>query len=379
MTHSANEKAFLVGVALKGSKSRWPLEDSIAELADLARTADVDVVGELIQRLEKPAHSYLGKGKLQELVDLREKTNYDVVIFDDELSPNQQVLLEEALQVKVIDRTALILDIFARRASTREGQLQVELAQHQYLLPRLAGQWSHLERLGAGIGTRGPGESQLETDRRLIKRKIQHIQSEIEVVRKHRILYRQNRKRSGIPIIALVGYTNAGKSTLMNTLTGADVLVEDKLFATLDPVTRRLTLPNHRQVLLTDTVGFINKLPPTVVAAFRATLEELEEAQLLVHVVDVTHKNAAEQCQTVEDTLSSLKLRNKPRITLLNKIDLLLESDMKEEEVQINEITKQFKVDSQGMVLISAAKAWGIDKFLRLVDDSVDILEKESY
>lgn len=377
-TRSAKEKAILVGVAIKGSKSKWLLEDSVAELAALARSADVEVVGELTQRLERPSRSYLGSGKLDDLVELKEKINYDVVIFDDELSPNQQKLLEEALQVKVIDRTALILDIFAKRASTREGQLQVELAQHQYLLPRLAGQWSHLERLGAGIGTRGPGESQLETDRRLIQTKIHHLKEEIEVVRKHRTLYRQNRKRSGVPILALVGYTNAGKSTLMNTLTGANVLVEDKLFATLDPVTRRLNLPDHRQVLLTDTVGFIYKLPPTVVAAFRATLEELEEAQLLIHVVDVTHKNAAEQCQTVEDTISDLKLSNKPRITLLNKIDLLLENNTKKEEVQISDITKQFKVDSQGMLLISAAKSWGVDKFLGLVADYLDkTFEKE--
>jgi len=265
---------------------------------------------------------YLGKGKLDELASLKDSTGYDVVIFDDELSPLQQRNLEEALQVKVIDRAALILDIFAKRARTRDGQLQVELAQHQYLYPRLAGQWSHLERLGGGIGTRGPGESQLETDRRLINQKIHRLKGRIEELRKHRVLYRQQRRKSGIPIVALVGYTNAGKSTLLNALSQADVFVEDKLFATLDPTTRRLTLPDKSIVLITDTVGFIRKLPPTFVTAFRATLEELTEASMLLHVVDLACHNASEQCQIVEDTLTDLKLMDKPRITALNKIDL---------------------------------------------------------
>ena len=272
------------------------------------------------------ATHYLGKGKLAELIALKDSTSYDVVIFDDELSPLQQRHLEGLLKVKVIDRTALILDIFAKRARTHEGQLQVELAQHQYLLPRLAGQWSHLERLGGGIGTRGPGEAQLETDRRLIRQKIHHLKEQLEEVRKHRILYRQKRKRSGIPIVALVGYTNAGKSTLLNALSAADVFVEDKLFATLDPTTRRLTLPDRNVVLLTDTVGFIRKLPPTIVTAFRATLEELSEANILLHVVDLASHNAPEQCQTVEDILADLNLRDKPRITALNKIDSLLDN-----------------------------------------------------
>ena len=245
------------------------------------------VAGKLIQQL--PALSkthYVGKGKLEELLALKHSAGYDVIIFDDELSPLQQRNLEETLQVKVIDRAALILDIFARRAHTHEGQLQVELAQHQYLLPRLAGQWSHLERLGGGIGTRGPGESQLETDRRLIRQKIHHLEKQIEEVRKHRALYRQKRKKTGISVVALVGYTNAGKSTLLNVLCQSNVFTEGKLFATLDPTTRRLILPDKRAALVTDTVGFIRKLPPTIVTAFRATLEELSEASLLVHVVD---------------------------------------------------------------------------------------------
>ncbi len=336
------------------------------ELAQLASTAGADVIGRLIQRLHIPSRThYLGKGKLDELLSLKDSVNYDVVIFDDELSPLQQRNLEEALQVKIIDRAALILDIFARRARTREGQLQVELAQHQYLFPRLAGQWSHLERLGGGIGTRGPGESQLETDRRLIRQKIHRLEARIEEIRKHRRLYRQQRRESGIPIVALIGYTNAGKSTLLNALSQADVFVEDKLFATLDPTTRRLTLPDKNVVLLTDTVGFIRKLPPTIVTAFRATLEELSEANILLHVVDLASHNAPEQCQTVEDILADLNLRDKPRITALNKIDLLLDNGQTwDEESAINYLSDRDDVSNKNTVLISAEKRWGLDKLL---------------
>lgn len=294
--------------------------------------------------------------------------NYDVVIIDDELSPLQQRNLEETLRVKVIDRAALILDIFARRARTRDGQLQVELAQHQYLFPRLAGQWSHLERLGGGIGTRGPGESQLETDRRLIRRKIQRLKAKIEEIRKHRRLYRQQRRESGIPIAALVGYTNAGKSTLLNALSRADAFVEDKLFATLDPTTRRLTLPDRNVVLLTDTVGFIRKLPPTIVTAFRATLEELSEANILIHVVDLASHNAPEQCRTVEDILADLNLADKPRITALNKIDLLLDNSQTwDEKSAINYLSHRDDVTNENAVLISAEKKWGLDKLLEML------------
>ncbi|MBA7474441.1 GTPase HflX [subsurface metagenome] len=335
------------------------------ELAQLAKTAGANVIGRLIQRLPIPSKThYLGKGKLDELLSLKGSANYDVIIFDDELSPLQQRNLEEALQVKVIDRAALILDIFAKRARTHEGQLQVELAQHQYLFPRLAGQWSHLERLGGGIGTRGPGESQLETDRRLIRQKIHRLQGQIEEIRKHRRLYRQQRRESGIPIVSLVGYTNAGKSTLLNALSRADVFVEDKLFATLDPTTRRLTLPDKNVVLLTDTVGFIRKLPPTIVTAFRATLEELPEANILLHVVDLTSHNAPEQCQTVEDILADLNLMDKPRITALNKIDLLLDSGQTwDEKSAINYLSDRDDVNKD-TVLISAEKRWGLTKLL---------------
>jgi GTP-binding protein HflX len=290
------------------------------------------------------------------------------VVFDDELSPLQQRNLEQILKVKVIDRSALILDIFSRRAQTREGQLQVELAQHQYLLPRLAGQWSHLERLGGGIGTRGPGESQLETDRRLINRKVHHLKKQLEAVKKHRTLYRQHRRRQGIPIVALVGYTNAGKSTLLNTLTQADVFVEDKLFATLDPTTRSLVLPNKDKVLFTDTVGFIQKLPPSIVTAFRATLEELTEASILLHVVDLTSPNAAEQCQAVENILGNLGLSDRPIITALNKIDLLLNREKAwDERSAIDHLSGQGPVASKNTVLVSAVRKWGLTRLLELV------------
>jgi len=339
------------------------------ELAQLAGTAGTDVVGRLIQRLPTPSKThYLGKGKLDELLSLKKSANYDVAIFDDELSPLQQRNLEEVLQVKVIDRAALILDIFAKRARTREGQLQVELAQHQYLFPRLAGQWSHLERLGGGIGTRGPGESQLETDRRLIRQKIHRLEAQIEEIRKHRSLYRQQRKRSGIPIVALVGYTNAGKSTLLNALSQADVFVEDKLFSTLDPTTKRLTLPDGNVVLLTDTVGFIRKLPPTIVTAFRATLEELDEANILLHVVDLASHNAPEQCQVVEDILADLNVKGKPRITALNKIDLLLDNGQTwDEESAINYLSDRGEVINKNTVLISATRKWGLTELLEML------------
>jgi len=313
-----------------------------------------------VQRLTRPTPTYyLGKGKVKELAELKSKVGYDVVVFDDELSPTQQRNLEQALQVKIIDRTALILDIFAKRAQTHDGRLQVELAQHQYLLPRLAGQWSHLERLGAGIGTRGPGESQLETDRRLVRQKIQRLQKEIEELRRHRALYRRQRTLRGIPVVALIGYTNAGKSTLLNALSNADVFVEDKLFATLDPTTRRLTLPNKQKVLITDTVGFIQKLPTTVIAAFRATLEELAEADLLLNIVDITHENAVEQSITVEKILSELGLGEKPRIAVLNKVDLFVPR-----EEDISDFVSVIKDSGQEAVLISAAKGWGLDRLL---------------
>lgn len=352
------------------------LDDSLAELAQLARTAGAEVVGSLTQRLDRPTAAYLiGKGKLEELSSLKDEVGYNLVIFDEELSPAQQRNIERALGVKIIDRTALILDIFAKRAQTREGQLQVELAQHEYLLPRLAGRWPHLERLGGGIGTRGPGETQLESDRRLVEKRIQRLKRELEEVRRHRAMYRSRRITQGIPIVALVGYTNAGKSTLLNTFTRAQVAVEDKLFSTLDPTTRRLTLPDNQQVLMTDTVGFIQKLPPKLVAAFRATLEELEEADLLLHVVDITNKNAAEQSQTVDDILDELGLGAKPRVIALNKVDLLLHN-IDFDDGLVSRYAEQLGDNAEMMVLISARQGWGLDKMLQLIADI--LAERES-
>jgi GTP-binding protein HflX len=369
-TKAKIERAFLVGVGSKTSdNNNWSVKDSLQELSYLTKTAGANVVGMLTQNLDAPSPAYyIGKGKIEELIDLKEQTPYDTVIFDDELSPRQQRNLEEALGVKVIDRSALILHIFARKARTHEGKLQVELAQHQYLLPRLIGQWLHLERLGGGIGTRGPGEAQLETDRRLIHKRINLLQHKIESVRKHRALYRSRRKETGKPIVALVGYTNAGKSTLFNTLSKASVDVEDKLFSTLDPVTRRLALPTGQQFLITDTVGFINKLPPSIIAAFRATLEELDEADLLLHIVDITHKNAANQCLTVEKILSDLNLENKPKLTVFNKLDLFLRSEAELKSLTtIPYFEEEILLPNEGIVLVSAAKGWGIDELINKI------------
>ena len=339
-TEAPAERGLLVGIAMKSrgspsSDGRWPVEDSLAELAQLARTAGVEVVGQTYQRLESinPA-TLIGKGKVEELVEYRHDLGYDVLILDDELSPRQQRNLEEALgeDVKVLDRTALILDIFARHAHTHEGALQVELAQYEYRLPRLTRQWTHLARQAgggaarggvAGVGLRGPGETQLETDRREIGRRIARLKRELEQVRTHRRGYRRRRRKAAIPVISIVGYTNAGKSTLLNAISDANVLVEDKLFATLDPITRRVILPDGREVLFTDTVGFIQKLPTTLVAAFRATLEEVTEADLLLHVVDITHPNALEQSRAVEETLVEIEATGKPVVVALNKIDKL--------------------------------------------------------
>ena len=366
-TTEPRERAFLVTAELKhpGLDRRWSSEQSLAELALLADTAGARVVGRTVQRLESrnPA-TYIGKGKVQEVVSERAARHYTTVIFDDELSPSQQRNLEKELDVKVLDRTALILDIFAQHARTREGRLQVELAQMQYILPRLRGQWSHLERMEGRIGTRGPGETQLETDRRLVREKISSLKRQIEQVRSQRALHRRQRARQGVPVVSLAGYTNAGKSTLMHALSGADVLVEDRLFATLDPVTRRVRLPSGGQALLTDTVGFIQKLPTQLVAAFRATLEEMEEAAVLLHVVDVTHPAAAEQAQTVEDTLAKLGLAERPRLTVLNKVDLLKGEDG-------TPVQRFEDVDRRGWFLepwardgvpVSAAKSWGLDE-----------------
>ena len=302
----------------------WGLKDSIAELEELTLSAGAEVVTKITQNLSKYSNTYVGKGKLEELRESVADFHIDTVICDDELNPNQQLKLEEALGgVKVIDRTALILDIFASNAHTKEGRLQIALAQHEYLLPRLAGQWTHLERLGGGIGTRGPGESQIETDRRLARNRIRRLKKDIEKVRQHRTRYRERRRDANLKVVALVGYTNAGKSTLLNSLTAGSVIEANRMFSTLDPVTRRLRLLDGFEVLLTDTVGFIQKLPTTLIAAFRATLEEIEEADLILHVIDVTHPRRQEQAEAVLEIISDIGLSEKPMVVALNKCDKL--------------------------------------------------------
>jgi GTP-binding protein HflX len=390
MTHSTapeRERAYLVGVQRADERDRWRGEASLEELALLAKTAGADVVGMTLQRLDAPnPATYIGKGKLDEIVKLRSRPaedggGYTMVLFDDELSPSQQQKLENALDVKVLDRTALILDIFAMRARTKEGRLQVDLAQTEYLLPRLKGQWSHLERLSGAsgapgaIGVRGPGETQIETDRRLARNKITRLKKQLEEVRQQRALYRRRREREGIPVVALVGYTNAGKSTLMRALTrDMGVHVEDQLFATLDPLTRRVYLDETHPALLTDTVGFIQKLPTQLVAAFRATLEELNDATLLLHVVDITHPDAAHQSQTVENTLRELGIAGKPAITVLNKVDEIpdaggrLPGSLEELRAFQSSLTENLP----GAVLISAERGWGLNLLRRRIVEALD-------
>lgn len=332
----------MVGVELKRPKNghNFFVEDSLEELGALADTAGLTVEGGTYQRLEviHPA-TLIGSGKVEELQSYRDELGIDVFVFDDELSPRQQRELEKLLKVKVLDRTAVILDIFARHARTREGQLQVELAQYEYRLPRLTRLWTHLARQAGGraggatggVGVRGPGETQLEVDRREISHRIAHLKEELEKVRAHRARHRKQRRSAGIPVVAIVGYTNAGKSTLLNALAQANVYAADQLFATLDPTTRRVALPSRSEVLFSDTVGFIQKLPTDLVAAFRATLEEITEANLILHVVDVTHRNASEQAATVTETLEQIGATHAPLLVALNKIDLLPEPDAVQE------------------------------------------------
>lgn len=362
-TEAPAERALLVGVQLKDQRDGWDIEDSLAELNQLAKTAGVQVVGQTWQRLTRfQSATLVGSGKVEELVELRYDLDYDLVIFDDELSPRQLRNLEEALgeNTKILDRTSLILDIFAQHARTREGQLQVELAQYQYRLPRLTRAWTHLARQtggGAarggtgGVGLRGPGETQLEVDRREIGRRIALVKEELEQVRRHRALHRRQRKRAQMPIVAIVGYTNAGKSTLLNALSGASVLAEDKLFATLDPTMRRVNLPGGRDVLFADTVGFIQKLPAELVAAFRATLEEINEADLILHVVDIAHPNVCQQSETVMNTLAELGVVDRPLVVALNKIDSLPEPA----------VAESCLADFPNSLAISATQKIGLD------------------
>ena len=318
---TATEKTVLVGLEHDGV-TRWDLEESLSELRELAATAGATVVDTVTQKLQHPtAPYYIGKGKAEEVAAICTEHGAGSIIFDDELSPAQGRNLESVTSKKILDRTQLILDIFARRARSREGRLQIELAQLQYLLPRLTRMWTHLSRQTGGIGTRGPGETQLEVDRRRVQERIARLQKDLEEVRKHRAIQREGRARHQWPVVAIVGYTNAGKSSLLNRLTKAGVLAEDKLFATLDPTTRQFVLPNKLKVLFTDTVGFIRKLPTTVIESFKATLEELKSADLLVHVVDVSHPQWEEHIAATESVISELDAAGKHTLIVFNKID----------------------------------------------------------
>ena len=316
------EKAILVGCGTK--KQEWSLRSTLEELKSLAETAQAVPVSQVLQFRDRidPAW-YIGRGKAEEIARMAEENEADLVIFDQELSPAQLRNLEELIPCKVIDRTQLILDIFAQRARTKEGKIQVELAQLKYLLPRLAGKGKAMSRLGGGIGTRGPGEKKLETDRRHIRRQISVLTKQLAEIKKHRKLHQERRKKNGIPQVALVGYTNAGKSTLLNQLTGAGVLSENRLFATLDPTSRQLVLPSGKEVILTDTVGFIRQLPHHLIAAFRSTLEQVKEADLLLHVVDASHPEAMEQVEAVEQVLTDLNAADIPVLMVWNKADRL--------------------------------------------------------
>ena len=373
-TTQPRERAFIVGVELNQQPGLLTLEDSLTELALLCDTAGLEVVGELTQKLNHPhVETYIGPGKVEELKALAEDSLTQVVVFDDELSPRHQRELEKALGInmRLLDRTALILDIFAQHANTSEGMLQVELAQYEYYLPRLTRQWTHLARQAGGgggragstggVGLRGPGETQLEVDRRQIRNRIANLKKQIEKVRAHRERYRAQRKRARLPTVALVGYTNAGKSTLLNRLAKADVYVADQLFATLDPTTRRVELPGGYQALFTDTVGFIQKLPTTLVAAFQATLEEIAEADLLLHLVDISHPNALNQFESVQQTLDEIGAGHIPIITALNKIDLLKQPEQAQETLQ----------SFPKAVAISGLKGSGLPDLLRLVQQEL--------
>jgi GTP-binding protein HflX len=338
------------------------MEESLAEFRELAASAGAEIVGDFAQRRDRPDPATLiGLGKLEEIAAAVASAQADLVMIDHELSPSQQRNIEQQVDARVIDRTQLILDIFARHARSREGQLQVELAQLEYLLPRLGGRGIEMSQLGGGIGTRGPGETQLETDRRKIYRRIRHIKQQVEDIRRVRAQQRQRRESVPLPTVALVGYTNAGKSTLFNAFTGAGVLSSSRMFATLDPTLRAITLPSKRKVLLSDTVGFIRHLPTTLVTAFRATLEEVQRAALLLHVSDVTSHTAQEQQRQVESVLKELEVNDTPQLRVMNKIDLLPEAERK-------------ALTSDGSnVYISAAKKLGLDQLLAAIDKHMEI------
>ena len=354
-----SERAILIGMEWGRNDSLWTVDDSLEELKQLADTAGATVIKKFIQKRPKPDPAFfIGRGKVQELALYAQQENIDLCIFDDELSPAQQRNIESVMGIRILDRTALILDIFAQRARTNEGKLQVELAQLQYTLPRIMGKGLMLSRLGGGIGTRGPGETKLEVDRRRIRDRIAFIKEQIEKVKAVRSLHRSKRKKNNVFEVSLVGYTNAGKSTLLNTLTNSDIYAKDQLFATLDPTTRQLTLPNKQEIIITDTVGFIQRLPHQLIAAFRSTLEVVTEADLLVHVIDVSHELYKEQAAAVHEVLKEIGAETKPVITVYNKIDKLPPDSKLADRLELEEDT----------VCISAAKKLNLETLQQMIE-----------
>jgi GTP-binding protein HflX len=360
--NGGRERAVIAAVRLP-SQRRWEVEESLEELAALVEAAGGSVVARIVQDRAAPTPAlYFGKGKVEEIGQAARAASANLVVSDDPLSPIQERNISEALGLKVIDRTALILDIFAQRARSSEGKLQVELAQLTYLLPRLIGQWTHLERLGGGIGTRGPGETQLESDRRVIRRRVMQIRRELAHVQRHRRLQREGRRRAAVPVVALVGYTNAGKTTLLNRLAGARLTAADRLFVTLDPAARLVASANRQPFILTDTVGFIRKLPHELVAAFRATLEELADADVLLHVVDASHPALDEHMRAVRDLLEELEVADRPTVLALNKIDRL--------DAAVEPLVARL-----GGVAISAATGAGFDGLLAAIERALPAAE----
>lgn len=354
-----SERAILIGMEWGRNDSLWTVDDSLEELKQLADTAGATVIKKFIQKRPKPDPAFfIGRGKVQELALYAQQENIDLCIFDDELSPAQQRNIESVMGIRILDRTALILDIFAQRARTNEGKLQVELAQLQYTLPRIMGKGLMLSRLGGGIGTRGPGETKLEVDRRRIRDRIAFIKDQIEKVKAVRSLHRSKRIKNNVFEVSLVGYTNAGKSTLLNTLTNSDIYAKDQLFATLDPTTRQLTLPNKQEIIITDTVGFIQRLPHQLIAAFRSTLEVVTEADLLVHVIDVSHELYKEQAAAVHEVLKEIGAETKPVITVYNKIDKLSPDSKLTDRLALEEDT----------VCISAAKKLNLETLQQMIE-----------
>lgn len=354
-----SERAILIGMEWGRNDSLWTVDDSLEELKQLADTAGATVIKKFIQKRPKPDPAFfIGRGKVQELALYAQQENIDLCIFDDELSPAQQRNIESVMGIRILDRTALILDIFAQRARTNEGKLQVELAQLQYTLPRIMGKGLMLSRLGGGIGTRGPGETKLEVDRRRIRDRIAFIKDQIEKVKAVRSLHRSKRKKNNVFEVSLVGYTNAGKSTLLNTLTNSDIYAKDQLFATLDPTTRQLTLPNKQEIIITDTVGFIQRLPHQLIAAFRSTLEVVTEADLLVHVIDISHELYKEQAAAVHEVLKEIGAETKPVITVYNKIDKLPPDSKLADRLALEEDT----------VCISAAKKLNLETLQQMIE-----------